>query len=108
MRNSSATELTVVRHGETVWNNEGRQQGHLDSPLSPLGLRQAQAIANRLASERFNAIYSSDLGRAWATAERITACHDLEIHTDPRLRERHLGIFQIGNTANFYLSHCLV
>ena len=87
-------ELIVARHGETLWNKEGRQQGHLDSPLSPLGIRQAEAIAERLAYEKFDALYTSDLGRAYATAERIAARTGHAIITDERLRERNLGIFQ--------------
>ena len=94
MNASSTTELLVIRHGETTWNSDGRQQGHLDSPLSALGLRQARAIADRLADERFDVLYSSDLERALRTAECIVAHHDHAIRTDARLRERHLGIFQ--------------
>ena len=35
-------ELLVLRHGETEWNAAGRMQGHLDSPLTPKGIRQAE------------------------------------------------------------------
>jgi len=94
MPDSHATELIVVRHGETVWNADGRQQGHLDSPLSPLGEQQARAIADRLAAEPFHALYTSDLGRAFHTAEYIARATGHDIATDPRLRERNLGIFQ--------------
>lgn len=94
MSDSPAAELIVVRHGETVWNADGRQQGHLDSPLSPLGERQARAIAERLADEELDALYSSDLGRAYHTAEHIAAKIGHPIVTDQRLRERNLGIFQ--------------
>lgn len=88
------TELIVVRHGETLWNVEGRLQGHLDSDLSPLGACQAEAIARRVGQDRFAALYSSDLGRAFRTAQPIARATGLPIRTDPRLRERHLGIFQ--------------
>ena len=88
------TELIVVRHGETLWNAGGRLQGHLDSGLSPLGVRQAEAIARRLGQERFAALYSSDLGRALQTAEPIARATGLAIVTDLRLRERNLGLFQ--------------
>jgi len=94
MTQSSVTEITVVRHGETVWNADGRQQGHLDSDLSPLGLQQAGAIADCLATREFDALYSSDLGRAFHTAEFIAQITGHEIVTDQRLRERNLGIFQ--------------
>ncbi|MFZ5558237.1 MAG: histidine phosphatase family protein [Pseudomonadota bacterium] len=89
-----AAELVVVRHGETTWNQEGRMQGHLDSPLNAAGVEQAEAVAARLATEAFAALYSSDLGRAFATARRIAARSGHRVVADPRLRERHLGVLQ--------------
>ncbi len=94
MNHKPMTELIVVRHGETRWNVEGRLQGHLDSGLSLLGVRQAEAIARRLGQERFGGLYSSDLGRAFQTAEPIARTTGLAIVTDSRLRERKLGVFQ--------------
>ncbi len=91
---NAACELIVVRHGETTWNALGKQQGQLDSPLSPLGIRQAEAIAARLADEEFDFLYSSDLLRAHSTSERIAAATGHDIIPEPGLRERHLGIFQ--------------
>ncbi len=91
---SGVTQLLVIRHGETIWNAAGRQQGHLDSDLTPLGLRQAEALARRLGSDPPGALYSSDLARAMRTAEPIARATGLEIRTDARLRERHLGILQ--------------
>jgi len=87
-------ELIIARHGETVWNKDGRQQGHLDSPLTPLGVRQAEAIAERLRSEEFHALYTSDLGRALSTAQIVAARTGHTVTVDERLRERNLGIFQ--------------
>ena len=63
-----ATELIVVRHGETAWNADGRIQGHLPTALNARGMRQAEAVAARLAGEAFDALYSSDLKRAMQTA----------------------------------------
>ncbi len=88
------THVIVVRHGETMWNTEGRWQGHLDCPLTPRGLTQAQALARRLMNQRFNALYSSDLGRAYHTAQIISAATGHGVVSDARLRERNLGIFQ--------------
>lgn len=87
-----ATELVLVRHGETAWNTESRIQGHSDSPLTALGLLQARAIAARLAGESFDALLTSDLGRARDTASAIagrTGHHAIE---DARLRERSFGV----------------
>lgn len=88
------TQLIVVRHGETEWNIARIRQGHLDSKLTEKGLAQARALAQRLAREKFTALYSSDLGRAVQTASAIADLTGHKIVTDPRLRERHLGIFQ--------------
>ena len=90
----TGTRIILLRHGETVWNVEGRYQGHLDSPLTATGEAQARALAVRLAGRSFARLYSSDLGRAQRTAECIAARTGREIVTDARLRERHLGIFQ--------------
>ena len=85
------TRFIVVRHGETQWNVEARIQGHGDSPLTAAGIEQAEAIARRLAGEKFDVLVSSDLGRAAQTAQRIAVRCGLPIVTDARLRERHFG-----------------
>ena len=89
-----ATRLTVVRHGETQWNIEGRRQGHLDSPLTAQGQAQAEALARRFTADTCAAVYSSDLGRAYKTAQAIAERTGHEIVSDQRLRERNLGVFQ--------------
>jgi len=88
------TQLIIVRHGQTHWNLQLIRQGDLDSPLTETGLAQARALGERLARETFTALYSSDLGRAVQTAQIIAEATGHKIVTDPRLRERHLGIFQ--------------
>lgn len=85
------TRFIVVRHGETEWNVQARVQGHQDSPLTAAGHAQAEALAQRLARERFDALVSSDLGRARQTAERIAARSGLALVLDARLRERSFG-----------------
>lgn len=88
------TTIYVIRHGETRWNQEGRWQGHEDSPLTPFGRKQASAAARFFSNNPFSIIYSSDLGRAHETARIISDKTGKKIIADPRLRERHLGIFQ--------------
>src|SRR5262245_16138568 len=88
------TQVIIVRHGQTEWNLKLIRQGHLDSRLTETGLAQAKALADRLARETFTALYSSDLGRAVQTARTIAEATGHKIVTDPRLLERHLGIFQ--------------
>lgn len=89
-------EIVVVRHGETEWNADGRIQGHLDVELNEIGRQQATAVSERLSREgKISAIYSSDLKRAFETANSIaTACGGLEVIKDPDLRERNLGELQ--------------
>jgi broad specificity phosphatase PhoE len=67
----SSLRLLLVRHGETIWNQENRWQGQADVPLSESGYTQARRLAQRLLNEgrRIHAIYSSDLSRAFRTAE---------------------------------------
>jgi probable phosphoglycerate mutase len=88
------TQLLVIRHGETAWNAEHRIQGHLDIPLSATGMRQAGLLADRLANERVHAVYSSELARAWLTAEPLAARLGLPVIPESRLRERSFGVFE--------------
>jgi 2,3-bisphosphoglycerate-dependent phosphoglycerate mutase len=87
------TTVVLVRHGETDWNVEGRIQGHLDIALNALGRAQAAALGKRLCTEPFDAVYSSDLQRAYHTA-RPARLDPVCIVREPRLRERHLGVLQ--------------
>lgn len=88
------TQLLVIRHGETAWNVEHRIQGHLDIPLSPAGITQAARLAERLAGERIDAVYSSELARAWLTAQPLAGRLGLQVVPEPRVRERCFGIFE--------------
>jgi 2,3-bisphosphoglycerate-dependent phosphoglycerate mutase len=88
------TRLCLIRHGETDWNAEGRLQGWLDIPLNALGMRQAEAAAAALVTHPFDALYSSDLSRARMTADAIAARLQLPLRSEPRLRERQLGLLQ--------------
>ncbi|HSV73636.1 MAG TPA: histidine phosphatase family protein [Chthonomonadales bacterium] len=83
--------IYLVRHGATVWNEEGRIQGHSDIPLSSDGVRQASRLAERLREAPLSAVWSSDLQRALCTAEAIAAPHGLAVRATPLLRERMLG-----------------
>lgn len=88
------TQLILIRHGETVWNRQGRMQGQSDSPLSETGVRQARLLANRLAQIEFDALYTSDSARAHRTAMSVAEVTGHPVIVEPRLRERHFGIFE--------------
>jgi 2,3-bisphosphoglycerate-dependent phosphoglycerate mutase len=98
------TRILLVRHGETDWNASGRIQGHSDTPLNAAGRRQAQLTAQRLAREPIQALYSSDLARAYETATIIGAPLRLTVVTSRQLRERQYGAWE-GLTAAAIQGH---
>jgi 2,3-bisphosphoglycerate-dependent phosphoglycerate mutase len=87
-------KLHLIRHGESVYNAEGRIQGHADIPLSELGCRQAEAAAEVLAKQPLDAIYVSPLRRAAQTAEIIAKRLELPVQFNELLKEINVGIFQ--------------
>ncbi|HEX6734628.1 MAG TPA: histidine phosphatase family protein, partial [Azonexus sp.] len=92
---SPATRLCLVRHGETEWNAARRIQGQIDIGLNAAGHRQADAAGRWLAAAGgIDAVYSSDLQRAWLTAQAIGRALGLQPLADPALRERCYGIFE--------------
>ena len=85
------SRLLLVRHGDTKLNSAERYWGQTDVELSAAGLRQAERLRDRLATEKIDAIYSSDLKRASATAKLIASAHQLEVITCAELREINFG-----------------
>ncbi|MCM3717865.1 histidine phosphatase family protein [Fictibacillus phosphorivorans] len=85
------TTIAFIRHGETDWNMEKRAQGSMDIPLNEEGIKQAKAIAARVRTEKWDAIYASPLSRAYKTAEAISELTGLNIVQDDRLREISFG-----------------
>lgn len=92
------TRFCLVRHGETDWNGEKRIQGQIDIDLNAAGEAQARALQRGLSVHSFGAAYSSDLVRAWRTAQIATRGLDLAVSPEPTLRERDYGLLQ-GITA---------
>ena len=82
-------EVWLIRHGETEWNRLRRWQGQSDVELNETGIAQAKALGARLGNYAFDAVWSSDLKRAAATAQ--LALPDVAPRTDVRLRELHFG-----------------
>jgi len=91
-------ELFVLRHGETVWNQEGRFQGLKDSPLTEKG--QAQALAQKKLLGALECIPDnvcvSPLGRALQTA-RLALGPNKDLIVDSRLQEIDFGTWE-GST----------
>jgi len=85
------TTVYLARHGESDWNVERRWQGHADRPLTDRGREQARELAARLADVHLDAVYSSDLRRAWETADAVAEHHGLEVGQLPELREVDVG-----------------
>ena len=83
--------LILVRHGETMYNAQRRYTGQSDIPLNTLGERQAAALGESLATDRFDVIVTSDLERTRVTAEAIAHIHGLAIREDIDLRELAFG-----------------
>jgi len=93
MMDSAYCTLYLVRHGETEWNVEDIVLGQSDSSLTQEGIRETEALAQALQGVAFDAIFSSDLGRAYQTAEILGKGRGLTVETSPLLRERNYGRF---------------
>ena len=82
------TRLLFVRHGQSMANVSGIFAGHLDVPLSDLGRKQADELKEYLLSSyKIDAVYSSDLSRAYGTVLPTANACGLSIQKDAALRE---------------------
>ena len=89
------TRILAIRHGETAWNVDTRIQGQLDIGLNDKGRTQALLLARSLAErEPLQAIYASDLARAWHTAQAVGQAQGLAVLPHTGLRERAFGAFE--------------
>jgi len=88
----SKTTILLVRHGQSVGNIEGVFTGHTGHVLSDLGHKQAAMTAEYIHKHYMvDAVYSSDLPRAFQTAYPIAHAFGLPLVTDARLREINVG-----------------
>lgn len=90
-KKSSMTRFILVRHGETIWNYEGRYQGQIDTPLSPTGIKQGKMVAEALKNVPIDVAYASPLSRSYETAKMCADYHGLEVNKDERLLEINHG-----------------
>ncbi|MBL7542970.1 MAG: 2,3-diphosphoglycerate-dependent phosphoglycerate mutase [Bdellovibrionaceae bacterium] len=92
-------QLVIVRHGESVWNQENRFTGWYDVGLAEKGVAEAKAAGVTLRNEKlgFDVAYTSMLKRAIKTLDYILEEMDIvwiPVHKDWRLNERHYGNLQ--------------
>lgn len=80
-------KIYIIRHGETIWNTQGKMQGWLDSPLTEKGKIQAQALKERFKDINVDYAYSSPLNRAFDTAKIALQDKDINIVKRDNLKE---------------------
>ena len=106
MAENNGVTFYVVRHGRTMFNVTGRVQGWSDTPLVAEGEEIASAAGRGMADIPFQAVYSSDSGRAAQTAQLILAQNssspDVQLQRDPRLREVCFGSYEGGPDATMW------
>lgn len=85
------TVFYLIRHGESLANQQNRLCGHADWDLTDLGREQARRTAQLLRSVPVDVILSSDLLRAKHTAQAVAELKGLPVQTDPGFREIFVG-----------------
>lgn len=92
-----ATQIVLIRHGQTQANLQHRWQGQSDWGLTDDGVRQAERLAAEL--EGIDVVYSSPLSRARITAGKVAARHGLEVKEDESLQEIAFGTWESKTAA---------
>lgn len=85
------TKILLIRHAQATGNIEGVFQGHLDSGITDAGVKQLEALAERMKNVHFDAVYSSPLIRARETAKAANKYHQLPITFYDELMEINGG-----------------
>ena len=92
--------IYITRHGQTIWNVEGKICGATDIALTDLGREQAKELGERIASDKnihIDEIIASPLKRASDTAKYISDITGIPMHTDKRITEQNFGKFEGDN-----------
>jgi probable phosphoglycerate mutase len=95
------TTLLLARHGQTVWHAENRYAGVSDVALTDTGRAQAEALGRWAAGHPVDAVWTSPLSRAIATAEPACRALGLTPHREPGLRECDFGVVEGRTLAEF-------
>lgn len=87
-------KIYIVRHGQTLWNEQMRMQGWGDSDLTELGTKQAKLLGKALSTIKFDKVISSPLGRTLATTKHILGDRDLDVILDEDFKEMGFGCWE--------------
>ncbi|WP_030609929.1 histidine phosphatase family protein [Streptomyces fulvoviolaceus] len=96
-----STTLLLARHGQTVWHTENRYAGVSDVALTDEGRAQAEALGRWAATHPVDAIWTSTVSRAIATADPACRALGLTPHREPDLRECDFGVVEGRTLAEF-------
>lgn len=96
-----STTLLLARHGQTIWHGENRYAGVSDVALTDTGHAQAEALGRWAGAHPVDAIWTSPLSRAIATAEPACRALGLTAHREPGLRECDFGVMEGRTLAEF-------
>ncbi|MBQ1641739.1 MAG: GNAT family N-acetyltransferase [Oscillospiraceae bacterium] len=100
------TEIYLIRHAQAEGNIYRFMQGHWDGDVTETGRYQIKALAEKLKDIKIDAVYSSDLKRAFMTAQAVLKYHpEIRINTDKRIREINLGPWEGVPFGNLYYHH---
>jgi broad specificity phosphatase PhoE len=88
------TRLVLIRHGRTEWNRVERFLGRADIDIDVVGIKQAEAAAQRISEWQISAIYSSPLRSALTTAEILASSFSLEVKPLPGITDIDFGEWQ--------------
>lgn len=100
------TEIYLIRHAQAEGNIYRFMQGHWDGDVTETGRYQIKALAEKLKDIKIDAVYSSDLKRAFLTAQAALKYHpEIRINTDKRIREINLGPWEGVPFGNLYYHH---
>ena len=89
------TQLLVIRHGESVANKEDKFAGFSDFDLTERGRKQAELAAEYIKKHfKVDAVYASDLLRAYNTALPTARAFGLEVNKSEALREIYAGVWE--------------
>lgn len=94
------TTVYLTRHGQTEWNVQHRMQGHQDSPLTPLGVQQAEWLGRGLQDVRLDAVYASSSPRTLRTAEIMLGERNLPVTACDEFKELCMGSWEGCESAS--------